>query len=49
MTPVFALYFGRLLNAFFAADFQDEINKFVLIILYIACGAFVAGEQRYGC
>lgn len=33
----------RLLNAFFAANLVEEINRFVFIILGIAGAAFISG------
>lgn len=48
MTPVFALMFGYLLNAFWAADLMAEINKFALIILGVAGAAFISGESWRG-
>lgn len=44
MTPVFALMFGRLLNAFFAANLEAEVNKFALIILGVAGAALLSGK-----
>lgn len=35
--------FGRLLNAFFAANLVEEINRFVFIILGIAGAALISG------
>ncbi|EFN57797.1 hypothetical protein CHLNCDRAFT_51094 [Chlorella variabilis] len=49
MTPVFALMFGYLLNAFWAADLMAEINKFALIILGVAGAAFISGTLQYAC
>jgi hypothetical protein len=43
MTPVFALMFGRLLNAFFAASLEEEIRTFVFVILGVAGAAGLFG------
>ncbi|PRW59338.1 ATP-binding cassette transporter [Chlorella sorokiniana] len=48
-TPVFAFMFGRLLNAFFAANLVEEINRFVFIILGIAGSAFISGTLQFAC
>ncbi|KAI7841858.1 hypothetical protein COHA_004387 [Chlorella ohadii] len=48
-TPVFAFMFGRLLNAFFAANLVEEINRFVFIILGIAGSAFSSGTLQFAC
>jgi hypothetical protein len=43
MTPVFALFFGNLLNAFFEPDFVSQVNKFALIILGVSAAAGISG------
>jgi hypothetical protein len=43
MTPVFALMFGRLLNAFFAASLEEEIRTFAFVILGVAGAAGLCG------
>lgn len=43
MTPVFALMFGRLLNAFNAASLEEEIRTFVFVILGVAGAAGLCG------
>ena len=45
LTPIFALQFGHLLNAFFAgpAGLAAAISAAVLAILYIAVAVFVSG------
>ena len=45
MTPVFALMFGRLLNAFFAASLEEEIRTFVFVILGVAGAAGLFGAR----
>ena len=49
MTPIFALMFGRLLNAFFAANLEAEIRTFVFVILGVAGAAGLFGAPRAAC
>lgn len=47
--PAFAVEMGNLLNAFFAQDLAAEIQKFVLIILWISLLSFACGALQVGC
>lgn len=47
MTPVFALFFGNLLNAFFEPDFVSQVNKFALIILGVSAAAGISGAWQH--
>lgn len=47
--PGFSIAFGEVLNAFSAADPKKEVNKYVLIMLYIAIASFVAGILEVSC
>lgn len=47
MTPVFALFFGNLLNAFFEPNFVSQVNKTALIILGVSAAAGISGERQH--
>ncbi|KAL4425508.1 hypothetical protein ABPG75_009524 [Micractinium tetrahymenae] len=49
MTPIYAIMFGRLLNAFFADELEAEIRRTALAIVGVAAAAFACGTVQVSC